>query len=244
MMQDGHGRESPIDSRVSGYGLEVKREHVARTLQRQRADGGPSPSMAPADPCVGHVVINSSEAARNQHELGGVEHQPHAPGQGTTAAARGPHKVRGDAQTRGDQQRPQRDGRPVDQQALPEGAWPAHAPDGVERAVDGEHQAECREEQHREAGPAQATRASGKLREITQHLARDVVRDQAFHQPLLQHVLELGKHRKRCEQRQRHGQQRYQGDGGGKRQAAGGETQAVLAEALAQRKGRGLPGEA
>jgi hypothetical protein len=110
----------------------------------------------------------------------------------------------------------------------------AHPPNGIQGAVDGEHQRDRRKQQGHKTQKAQAAGLAGELGQIAQHLARNAVWNQAFHQPALQHRLKLAKQGKGCEHRQGHRQQRHQGNRGGEGQSTCGLAQAVIPKALAQ----------
>jgi hypothetical protein len=192
---------------------------------------------------VRNEPVEPRQGGSEQHDLHDVEQHADTARHRADQATRGGDRIGGDGQAGGEQQRAERDGGPVDHHPLGQRTRPLHAPDAVERAVDREHQRERRHQQRRQPGHAQPARLARELREVAEHLARDRIRHQAFHQPALQAVLQLAEHRERGEHRQRHGEKRHQRDGGGEGQAARGEAEPVLAEALAERQRGGLPRE-
>ena len=203
------------------------------------ANSAAGPGVAAPHRRVGHVAVQRGQAGRQQEEFEDIEQHLHRPGHGGNQPARCRDHIGADAQAGAQQQRPQRHDRPVDQHPLAERPRPLDAPDAVERAVDGQHQRQRRDEQHPQADRAQPAGLARELRQVAQHLPGDRVRDQALHQPGLQGALQLAEHRKRREHRQRHREERHQRHRGGEGEAAGRQAQPVLAEPLAQRHGRG-----
>ena len=181
---------------------------------------------------IGHISEHSRHTRRHQHKLQHIQQKRHPAGQHAYDALRKRDCIRGHAQAQRQQERPQCDGSPIKHDALGERPGLAHPPDVVERAVYGEHQCQRGTQQRRKPHHAQLAGLARKLVQVTQYLAGDVVGHQAFNQPLLQHVLELGKHGKGREDSQRYGDEGHQRNGGGKGQAAGGETQTVFTEAF------------
>jgi hypothetical protein len=173
------------------------------------------------------------ESSSSRNPPGNLPHQP----------ARGRQRIRGQRQAGAQQQRAQRDGGPVDQHALAQRPQTAHAPDVVERTVDGEDQRQRGGQQHGKTPPPQPVGLGRELREVAQHLARDVVGHQALDQPALQHILQLAEHGEGREHGQRHRNEGHQRQDGGEGQAAGRQAQAVFTEALAQGVGRGAQGK-
>jgi len=183
---------------------------------------------------VGHIVKHGRHAAGHQKKLQRIQNQRHAARQSAHHAFGGRHDVGSNAQTHTQQQRTQGDRRPVNEHALPKRPGRAHAPDAVERAVNGEYQSQRRAQQHGKPGHTQFIGLASELVEVAQHLARNIVWHQAFYQPLLQHILKLGEHRKRGEYRQRDRNKGHQSNGGGKSEATGSQAQTVFPKPLAQ----------
>ena len=199
--------------------------------------------MAPAHRRVGHIVVEPGHACGQHHELYGIKDKSQAAGQCIDQALGRRHHIGRQHQAKAQQQRPQRDGSPVNQHPLAQRPQLAHAPDVVERAVDGQDQRKGRDHQDGEADQAQLTGLGGELREIAQHLARNGLGNQAVHQPALQHLLRLAKDREGREQGQRHGKKRHQRQQRCESKTAGGHAQTVFLEARQQHLGRVVPGE-
>ena len=199
--------------------------------------------MRPFDTRVGHIAVKHRQTQRHQAELQHVEHQPHAAWQGIDQALAGRQGIGCQGQAAPQQQWPEGQSRPVHQHALRQGPGPAHTPDVIELAIDGEHQRQRGQQQDNRARPADLARLACKLFQVQQHGFCNVVGHQTADQPLLQPGLHLPEHGKRAEHRQADRHQRHEGNDGGERQAASGGAQAVFSEALAQRVRRAAPGK-
>jgi hypothetical protein len=97
----------------------------------------------------------------------------------------------------------------------------------------GQHHRQRADEQRDQADQAEPARAQRELRDRAEHRLGDRVGNERLQEIALQRVLQRREHRKRREQRQHHRDQRHQRDDRGERQAAGGEREAILAEAPA-----------
>jgi hypothetical protein len=82
----------------------------------------------------------------------------------------------------------------------------------------------------------EAARLACELVQVAEHLARDVVGDQALDEPALQAALHLGEHGEHGEEGQRHREERDHRDGGREGQAAGRQPEAVFTETLPQHR--------
>ena len=82
-----------------------------------------------------------------------------------------------------------------------------------------------------------------ELRQVAQHLAGNVVGDQALNQPALQRTLQFRKHREGRKNSQCHSKKRYKCDRGCKGQTAGCQAHVVFTEAVTQSKRSAAPGK-
>eukprot|EP01136_Pigoraptor_vietnamica_P016251 Opistho-1_new@60105 len=183
--QDGHGGKGAVDHGIRGHLREVPGQHLLRQLQPRSHEHATQQRMAPAHPGVGHVAVQRGNAPGEQRELHRPEQETHAARQAGHHVPRHRDGEGGHRQAAGQQQRPEREHRPVHQHALRERARLAHAPDVVELAVDGEDERQRRDEQHQRAGPAHLPGLVGKLVEVAEHLLGDVGRHQALHPHVL-----------------------------------------------------------
>ena len=190
--------------------------------------------MRPPNRGVGHIPIQSGGAQSHQHKTQQIQQPFAAAWRGVNDASRQSQCRRGQRQQAGQQQRPQGQHRPIHQNAPRQRTLAAHPPDVVELAVHGQYQGQRGEQQYQGPDPTDFTGLAGKLIQVPQHLLGDIGWHQALQQPALQHLLQPRKHRKSAEHRQHHAEQRHQRNQGGKRQAAGGQAQAVFAKTLAQ----------
>ncbi len=142
--------------------------------------------MPPAHVRVRHIVEEPGHRGGHQRELEHVQHEPHAAGQALHDALRRRERVRRHREAHAERERPERDGGPVDEHALRDRPRRAHAPDGIERAVDRQHQRDRRQHEHDEADAAEALRLGGELVERRQHRARDGVGHERLQEVLLE----------------------------------------------------------
>ena len=192
---------------------------------------------------IRHKTVHRSHATSQYRELEDAQNHTQAVRQHRHPAFGRGQQIRADCQAHRQQQRPQCQQRPIDNDAPRQVPRGAHAPNLVELAVNRQNQHQRRYQKRCCADPADFAGFRGKLPQITEHLASNVVRYQAVHQQLLQAVLHLRKHRKNAEYRQRHSEQRHDGDDGGEGQTAGRQTQMVFIKALTQRQSRVFPRE-
>ena len=199
--------------------------------------------MAPAHTGIGHIEIQAADAQHQQHELEAVEQPAQPARQHIDHAARGGGHIGGDGNAGPQQQRPQRHGRPVKNQALLQGPGVFHPPDLPEGALDGDHQGQCGQEHRHQTDRAQTAGLARELGQVTQHLARDALGHQALDQPALDGVLEFAKERKGREHRQPHREQGNQGQHGGEGQRTRAHAQPRFAKAAVEHAAHLAPGE-
>jgi hypothetical protein len=143
------------------------------------------PRHGASAPGVGHVAVQRAAAPASSTNCSSPAAGPRRPAAPPPARAR-PTRHRRSASG----SRPAASGPSVRPPSTPARAAPAaaaaHAPDGVERAVDGQHQRQRRGHQQHQAQRAHAARPCRELRQRAQHRPRDAVGHQVLQEVLLQ----------------------------------------------------------
>ena len=166
---------------------------------------------------VGHGEIQQRQRRTGQRNRRELDHRHVGVGYALGPPRRRAHQPRTQRQAATHQQGADGNQRPINQHALQHRPLTAHAPDVVERIVDGDQQHDGGDRQKHDAHRRQLGGIVDKLLGVFfDQLGRfrhDIVEDE-----ILDHVRHAVKHRKRRQQRHRHGNNWHQRQQGGKGQ--------------------------
>ena len=190
--------------------------------------------MPPAHPGEGHIKVQTAHAGGQHQELETVEQPTGGARQHVHHIPRGRDHIGRQGQTAAQQQRPQGDGRPVQQDPLRNRPLALDPPDLAQGALNRHHQEHRRKQHHGQASRAQTAGLARELRQVTEPLPGNAFGHQPLDQPALNRVLELAKHRKRRKNRQCHRKQGHQRQHGGEGERTGAHAQTRFAKPLGQ----------
>ena len=170
-----------VDRRIRTHVQHVDREQVPRTGQHEAGENTPHQRMPPAHASVGHKVVERCKSSHSDPRFQQVENPAQWAGGVVDAATEKRHQCFHQHHAGSEDQRAERDGRPVEEDALSPRPLPADLPDGIERVVDGVDQRDGRIDQRREANHSELARLGAELIQIAHHLPGDTIRNQALH---------------------------------------------------------------